>query len=105
MRESYYARPLREFIDTLLDIEQHQPSANSQVHELSWALELLLLDDRSPEREWRQAAAQPLVRLLNLLETEHQERTLPPTQVKTDPCNSSWMDWDQVRLLIAELAY
>ncbi len=107
MRDSYYTRPLRDFIDTLLDIEQYQPTGNHQIHELTWSLELLLLDNHSQERQWRQAAAEPLARLLSVLEAEHgeQRHRKPSSRTNTQSTPESWLDWDQVRSLINELAY
>ncbi len=63
MRDSYFARPLRDIIDHLLQSVPGCNSRQSELYHLSWELELLLLDERSEERQWRQAAARPLAKL------------------------------------------
>ena len=67
MRDSYYAPPVRDVIDTL--VASHALSAGDDAHlfSLSWELELLLLDEQSPERQWRHALAEPLRRLQQAL--------------------------------------
>lgn len=103
MRDSYFARPLQEFVDSVLDVMQYQSEApigpESKLHNLSWEIELLLLDNRLPEREWRQAAAKPLGELLEILQFQH----LGTIQTEHGP--KALLDWDEAQTLVAELAY
>ncbi len=103
MRDSYFARPLQEFVDTVLDVMQYQPESvmapESKLHNLSWEIELLLLDNRLPEREWRQAAAKPLGELLQILQLQHLDKLQTPNGSKV------LLDWDEAQTLVAELAY
>ena len=103
MRDSYFARPLQEFVDNVLDIMQYQSepplAPESKLHNLSWEIELLLLDNRLPEREWRQAAAKPLAELLQILQFQHLDR------LQTENGPRLLLDWDKAQNLVAELAY
>ena len=63
MRDSYYAAPVRDLIDSMLARVSCSAQDNANLFALSWELELLLLDDRSPERQWRQALTGPLQKL------------------------------------------
>ena len=103
MRDSYFARPLQNFVDTVLDVMQGQPgdlmAPESKLHNLSWEIELLLLDKRLPEREWRNAAAKPLGELLQILQFQHMET------LQTEYGPKAALDWDEAQNLVAELAY
>lgn len=103
MRDSYFARPLQDFVDNVLDLMQYQPenlmAPETKLHNLSWEIELLLLDNRLPEREWRQAAAKPLGELLQILQLQH----LDTLQTEHGP--KALLNWDEAQNLVAELAY
>ena len=89
MRDSFFASPLRDVVDHLLQTVPVTKHYNADLYHLSWELELLLLDDRSPERQWRQAAAKPLAKMLPLVRN---------TEFVQD------MDVSELQILVADLA-
>ena len=67
MRDSYYTPPVRDVIDSLITTEICSVEENARLFAVSWELELLLLDEQSPERQWRHALTVPLRKLQRIL--------------------------------------
>jgi len=88
LRDSYFAPPLRDFVDSLVQLGPFQQSGSDSIMH-----DLLLLDNRLPERQWRHAAAKPLAELLKQIE-QHQLKLQHPL-----------LDFDSALDLVAELAY